>query len=91
MDSKIQCKCGAQEAGRSSLHEVLACDGNCEHIHGEHAGRVRPVTVTYRGLNPMNFNYCDNAVADDESRGIDVLEHYNAEVSRPRRRIIWTI
>jgi hypothetical protein len=30
-------------------------------------------------MNPMTFNYCANAVAEDESRGLDVLEHANSD------------
>ncbi len=54
--------------------EVKACEGNCIETHGEHSGQVREVSVIGNGhRNPFTFNYCENAIKEDESRGFAVL------------------
>lgn len=56
---------------------IKHCDGSCE----GHSGEVRPVTV-YGGSIPesgWNFNYCDEAVAEDGRRGFRVVPAHPGE------------
>ena len=58
---------------------LLACDGACEDSHGGHAGIVKAVIVTRPGSPRWEFYYCENARAEDESRGFTVTEQANVE------------
>lgn len=46
------------------------CEGSCS----GHYGEVCPVRITKNGsvFNGMEFNYCEEAVREDISRGFDV-------------------
>lgn len=55
----------------------VCCDGNCNDTHGGHDGDVRSVIVTRAGSPEWEFNYCENAVAEDRSRGLTVTDLIN--------------
>lgn len=44
------------------------CDGSCE----EHRGDVRAVRVFYGATDWGWFSYCEEAIAEDERRGMDL-------------------
>lgn len=55
----------------------LKCDGSCE----EHIGEVKPVIVwgqSWTKDNPWKFNYCEEAIREDERRGF-IVEPINEE------------
>lgn len=48
------------------------CEGDCITTHGKHRGDVVPVIVRDEGNRAYQFNYCLNAIEEDERRGFDV-------------------
>ena len=61
---------------RTDLNEE-PCQGNCVETHGGHSGKVRLVASFLKklskgdveGVRGQLWYYCDNAVAEDQSRG----------------------
>lgn len=49
------------------------CEGNCLETYGAHEPPTVPVVVTGTGFGAMRFNYCANAVKEDQSRGFKVV------------------
>ena len=49
---------------------VRACEGSCE----IHKGEVIPVIITGHGWDDTKFNYCQEAIEEDERRGF-VVRH----------------
>ena len=57
--------------------EEMKCEGSCE----EHVGKVVTVhVVSERGFDWGEFNYCEEAIAEDERRGmtVEIVEKENA-------------
>ena len=61
---KVKCRyCGQGEVD-------IQCEGSCE----EHKGEVAPVLCYAPGdREPWRFNYCEEAIAEDERRGFTVI------------------
>ena len=60
----------------------MNCDGGCELVtNGRHKGKVVPVRVTGTPSDPWEFNYCQQAIEEDISRGLTVEELSVPEVS----------
>ena len=51
---------------------VRACEGNCLETHGTHKGEVIAVILSGQGWKDTKFNYCQNAIEEDERRGFSV-------------------
>ena len=49
---------------------VRACEGSCE----THKGEVIPVIIEGHGWDGAKFNYCQEAIREDERRGF-VVRH----------------
>jgi len=49
---------------------VRACEGSCE----IHKGEVIPVIIEGHGWDGIKFNYCQEAIEEDERRGF-VVRH----------------
>ena len=49
----------------------ISCEGNCEAYDG-HAGEIKRVAVK-RFESEWKFNYCENAIKEDERRGFEVV------------------
>lgn len=47
----------------------MICDGSCE----EHEGEIRQVHVRGKLHDWGLFNYCEVAVKEDQSRGLEVI------------------
>lgn len=47
---------------------VRACEGSCE----IHKGEVIPVIIEGHGWDGIKFNYCQEAIKEDERRGFIV-------------------
>lgn len=71
-----------KDAGQffETVKKELKCEGNCLTTHGQHKGVVKPVTVYGNTWHPMTFNYCDNAIEEDNNRGFSVVE-YDADLN----------
>jgi len=52
------------------MEEIKICDGSCE----RHEGKTRKVNVCDQKSknNWRDFNYCEVAIREDESRGLTV-------------------
>ena len=46
------------------------CEGSCD----PHEGEVRTVHVVHPNMDWGNYQYCDTAVAEDISRGMEVTD-----------------
>lgn len=53
-----------------SVLAVRACEGSCE----VHRGEVMPVIIEGHGWDGVKFNYCQEAIEEDERRGF-VVRH----------------
>lgn len=59
----------------------MHCEGSCE----EHKGEVVPVLCYAPGdREPWKFNYCEEAIAEDERRGFTVIRA-NPTLEHPPR------
>jgi len=58
----------------NTMNHKQTCEGACHETHGGHDGRVRKVIVSGQGQRAVEFNYCENAIAEDRSRGFQVDE-----------------
>lgn len=56
------------DGGELPLLSVRACEGSCE----IHKGEVIPVIISGLGWKDTKFNYCQNAIEEDERRGFSV-------------------
>ena len=53
----------------------MKCEGNCIETHGEHLGEVNHIMVKGKEFfngKPFTFDYCQNAIQEDERRGFEV-------------------
>ncbi len=57
--------------GAESTLESLVCEGLCE----VHKGEVIPVIIRGGGWDAVKFNYCQEAIAEDERRGFVVKQN----------------
>lgn len=55
---------------QNGMLAVRACDGSCE----IHKGEVIPVIIEGHGWDGIKFNYCQEAIEEDERRGF-VVRH----------------
>ena len=60
----------------------MHCEGSCE----EHNGEVVPVLCYAPGdREPWKFNYCEEAIAEDERRGFTVIRANLSSEARPSK------
>lgn len=59
-----------------------ACEGNCLETHSEHKGEVVAVIISGNGWQKTKFNYCQNAIEEDERRGFFVRQQLTDAAAR---------